>query len=84
MVFYVIGLGLGDEDDITVKGLKAIKRCHKVYLEAYTSVLGTPKERLEEAYGKEIVVADRNMVESEAESIYLQVRMLLWVACGRG
>jgi len=74
MVLYVIGLGLGDEDDITVKGLKAVQLCDKVYLEAYTSVLAAPKERLEEAYGKEIVVADRNMVESEAESIYLQVR----------
>lgn len=24
MVFYIIGLGLGDEEDITIKGLKAI------------------------------------------------------------
>jgi hypothetical protein len=27
MVLYVIGLGLGDEKDITVRGLEAVKRC---------------------------------------------------------
>lgn len=45
-MLYFIGLGLGDQDDITVKGLKAIQACHKVYLEAYTSVLGVDKETL--------------------------------------
>ena len=28
MVLYMIGLGLGDEDDITVKGLKVLSLCH--------------------------------------------------------
>jgi hypothetical protein len=69
MVLYVIGLGLYDEKDITVRqgractravccprtrapnsllcrGLEAVKRCSRVYLEAYTSVLMVPKERL--------------------------------------
>jgi diphthamide biosynthesis methyltransferase len=39
MVFYLIGLGLGDVDDITVRGLNIVRRCARVYLEAYTSVL---------------------------------------------
>lgn len=38
-MLYLIGLGLGDQEDITVKGLTAIKACTKIYLEAYTSVL---------------------------------------------
>ena len=72
MVLYVIGLGLYDEKDITVRyglseivcilavcslvactpsmlfrrGLEAVKQCSRVYLEAYTSVLMVPKERL--------------------------------------
>jgi diphthine synthase len=46
MVFYIIGLGLGDENDITLKGLKAIKSSEKVYLEAYTSILGVDKNKL--------------------------------------
>ena len=40
MVLYIIGLGLGSEKDITVKGLEAVKKSDKIYLEAYTSILG--------------------------------------------
>ena len=42
MALYLIGLGLNDEKDITVKGLEAIKNCESVYLENYTSVLQIP------------------------------------------
>lgn len=74
MVLYVVGLGLGDEDDITLRGLKAVQKCDLVFLEAYTSVLAAPKERLEAAYGRAITVADRTLVESEAERIYLPAK----------
>ena len=46
MVLYVIGLGLGDEKDITVRGLEAVRRSAKVVLEHYTSILGVDKEKL--------------------------------------
>ena len=72
MVLYMVGLGLGDEDDITVKGLKLVKECDKVFLEAYTSILGVDKERLEEVYGKSITIADRSLVELDAEDLILQ------------
>lgn len=39
MVLYLIGLGLYDEQDITLRGLAAVKGCARVYLEAYTSIL---------------------------------------------
>lgn len=45
-MLYFIGLGLGDAKDITVKGLEIIKRCSRVYLEAYTSILTVGKEAL--------------------------------------
>lgn len=47
-MFYLIGLGLGDVKDISVKGLEIVKRCESVYLEAYTSILchGPSKEAL--------------------------------------
>lgn len=76
MVLYIIGLGLGDEDDITVKGLKLVRGADLVFLEAYTSVLGSCstrdeiddyKTRLEKVYGKSIQIADRHLVESEAD-----------------
>lgn len=69
MVLYFIGLGLGDEKDITVKGLEAIKRSTKVYLESYTSILSTSKSSLEQFYGKEIIEADRIFVESQCEEM---------------
>jgi len=34
---YFIGLGLSDEQDITVKGLEIVKKSKEVYLERYTS-----------------------------------------------
>lgn len=45
-MFYIIGLGLGDSKDITVKGLEIVKRCERVYLEAYTSILTCGAEAL--------------------------------------
>lgn len=70
MVLYVVGLGLGDEKDITIRGLECVKSCTRLYLEYYTSILGIDKDRLERFYGMPVIPADRNMVESEAEQIY--------------
>ncbi|CAM9620818.1 unnamed protein product [Discosporangium mesarthrocarpum] len=74
MVLYVIGLGLGDEKDITVRGLEAVKRSSKVVLEHYTSILGVDKHKLEAFYGKDVILADREAVESEAEGIYADAK----------
>ena len=38
-MLYLVGLGLGDAKDITVKGLEIVKKVDFVFLEAYTSVL---------------------------------------------
>lgn len=45
-MLYLIGLGLGDAKDITVKGLEVVRKCSRVYLEAYTSILTVGKEAL--------------------------------------
>ncbi|KXG39349.1 hypothetical protein SORBI_3001G368700 [Sorghum bicolor] len=34
-----VGLGLGDERGVTVRGLDAVRRCARVYMEAYTALL---------------------------------------------
>lgn len=72
MALYMIGLGLNDEKDITLKGLEAVKRCKTIYLEKYTSILHCDIKKLEELYGKKIIVADRDMVESKAEDTILK------------
>jgi len=46
MVFYLIGIGLGDPQDITVKGLNVVKTASQVYLEAYTSILSCGRDEL--------------------------------------
>jgi diphthine synthase len=68
-MLYIIGLGLYDEQDITLRGLEAVKKCSRVYLECYTSILLCDKSRLEQLYDKPVIVADRDMVESCAEEI---------------
>lgn len=64
-MFVLIGIGLGDESDITLKGLEAVQKADIVYLEAYTSYLiNSSAEQLSKKYGKNVTVADREMVES--------------------
>ncbi|KAK6938944.1 Tetrapyrrole methylase [Dillenia turbinata] len=78
-MLYIIGLGLGDEKDITVKDLEAVKKCEKVYIEAYTSLLsfGLSSDglsKLENLYGRSITLADREMVEEKADQILSEAR----------
>ncbi|CCH42412.1 Diphthine synthase [Wickerhamomyces ciferrii] len=69
-MLYLIGLGLSYESDITVRGLQVVKKCKRVYLEAYTSILmAASKEKLEEFYGREVILADRELVESGSDQI---------------
>lgn len=73
MVFHFVSLGLGDEKDITVRGLEIVKSCARVYLEAYTAILCTGVEggveRLEAFYGRPVILADRRMVEQRSDEI---------------
>jgi diphthine methyl ester synthase len=69
MTLYMIGLGLDNEKDITVKGLEAIKKCDYLFLEDYTSKLSVSAEILEKFYGKQIFLANRDLVEKRAEEI---------------
>ncbi|XP_038885490.1 probable diphthine methyl ester synthase [Benincasa hispida] len=78
-MLYIIGLGLGDEKDITLRGLECVKKCEKVYMEAYTSLLsfGLASDgisSLEKLYGKTITVADREMVEEKADQMLSEAR----------
>ncbi|KAF4963677.1 hypothetical protein FSARC_8321 [Fusarium sarcochroum] len=68
-MLYLVGLGLSDETDITVKGLEVVKKASRVYLEAYTSILLVDQAVLESYYGRSITVADREMVESNSDEI---------------
>lgn len=45
-MLYIIGLGLADEKDISVKGLEIVRKAERVYLEAYTAILLVEKDQL--------------------------------------
>jgi len=68
----LIGIGLSDEKDITLKGLELIRNSDFVYLENYTSVLQCDFSALEKLYNKKIILADRKMVEQNAEKTILK------------
>jgi diphthine synthase len=68
-MLYLIGLGLGNEQDITLRGLDAVKRCDVVYLEGYTSLLQCSVEELETLYGKKVIVSARGDVENKMDEI---------------
>lgn len=72
MTLYFIGLGLNDEKDISIKGLEIIKKADVIYLENYTSKLNCPVERLEHFYKKKLILANRKMVEENADKTILK------------
>lgn len=63
MVFYIIGLGLGSPEDISVRALKAIRSSKEVYLEYYTSIMSTSNKDLEDFLEVPIIEADREFCE---------------------
>ena len=71
-MLYLIGLGLGNEKDITLNALETIKKCNKIYLENYTSKLNCRITDLEKLYNKKIILADRDLVEKKAETTILK------------
>jgi len=66
-MLYFIGLGLYDEEDLSLKGMKALKEVDIVYAEFYTAKLfGTNLNILEDATGIEIKVLSREQVEEDS------------------
>lgn len=73
MVLNIIGIGLKDENSVTVEGLELIKSSEVLYLETYTSRLTNATiEDLERFYKKSIIPANRDLVESKAETTILK------------
>lgn len=62
-MLYMIGLGLCNSQDISLRGLEMVKSCDYIYLENYTSKLDCSLDKLEELYGKKVILAEREFVE---------------------
>lgn len=65
----LIGIGLSDEKDITLRGLDLIKKSKKIYLEDYTSILNVPINKLKTLYKKDIILANRKLIEENYSEI---------------
>jgi len=72
MALYLIGLGLCGVKDITVRGLELVKSSDYVFMEYYTSILGVDMEELSKFYEKEIILADREMIENDFDEKILE------------
>lgn len=67
-MFYLVGLGLFDEKDMSLKALECLKNVDKIYAEFFTSRLfGSSFEAIENLIGQEIEVLVRNEVEEESK-----------------
>jgi len=65
-MFYIIGLGLYDEDDISIKGMKALKKCEKIFAEFYTAKLKDQSlSSIKKELGKEVKILGRREIEEE-------------------
>lgn len=70
----LISLGLWDEKDLSLRGFEEAKSCDLLYLESYTSKLGTGKQELEKLLGKTITLLSRKQVEENFESLLEQAK----------
>ena len=70
----LIGLGLNDERDLTLRGIEAAKNADKVFAEFYTSFWNGNKENLEKIIGKKVIELQRKDLEDDAEKFLLQAK----------
>lgn len=64
-MLYLIGLGICDENDLSLKALDAIKTCDKVFCEFYTNKWHGPLAKLKKIAGKNIEVLTRDKIEGD-------------------
>ena len=68
-MLYLVGLGLFDEKDVSLKGIAVIKECDLVYLERYTSPWKGDLRNLEKIAAKKIKEIERSDLEENSKSI---------------
>lgn len=68
----LIGLGLHDENGLTLRGLNAARNSDALYAELYTSIMpGLSMDQLQRLVGKEIKLLTRRDLEEDAERTIL-------------
>lgn len=67
-MLYLIGLRIGDEKDLTLRGLETAKKC-ACYIDFYTSKWSGDLKKLEKIVGKKIDVLNRSDLEENVQNI---------------
>ncbi|MGP3666832.1 MAG: diphthine synthase [Candidatus Bathyarchaeota archaeon] len=68
-----IGLGLNDENDLTIKGLEKARKAEEVYIELYTNLMPNfSTKNLEKMIGKRVTVLKRRDLEEKAEEVLIK------------
>jgi diphthine synthase len=74
-VLWLVGLGLWDLGDVSLRGLRAIREADSVFLEGYTSRLGGASvAEMEAAWGTPVTVLSRAEVESRPDEVLAAAR----------
>jgi len=63
-MLYLVGIGLCDENDLSLRAYEALRKADRIYLEGYTSISRFNVEKVEKELGKKILVVNRDFVES--------------------
>ncbi len=67
-----VGLGLYDENDISIRGLEEIREADHIFAEFYTSIMpGLSIRRLEKKTGKAVEILSRRILEEENGKLIL-------------
>ncbi|MFZ2456717.1 MAG: diphthine synthase [Candidatus Altiarchaeia archaeon] len=66
-MLYLIGLGVFDEKDLSIRGLEALKSCSGIYAEFYTNHFSGSLTNLEDMTGKKVTILKRGDLEERPE-----------------
>ncbi len=71
----LVGLGLWDEKDVSLRGIEAVKNADAIYAELYTGLWHGDLKKLEEVVGKTIIVLGRNSVENGSAKLVSEAKI---------
>ncbi len=63
-MLYIVGLGLYDEKDISIRGAEILKTADEIYAENYTNFYHGNLKNVEKICGKNIKILNRNEIET--------------------
>lgn len=71
-MLYLVGLGVYDEKDLSIRGLEALKNSSEIYAEFYTNYFSGSLSNLESLIGKKISLLKRGDLEERPEQNVLK------------